>query len=74
MDNELLDLANRLRLVAGMIMEDHNLTAVGRSEKADDLAIRLHVLGTAGSDIVMLAAAAQVLVRPNDRHFLRLGN
>lgn len=63
MDNELLDLANRLRLVAGSIMEDHNLTAVGRSEKADDLAMRLHALGTAGSDIVTLIAAAQILVR-----------
>ncbi|MGD9710813.1 MAG: hypothetical protein AB7V46_01955 [Thermomicrobiales bacterium] len=63
MDNELLDLANRLRLVAGMIMEDHDLTAVGRSENVDDLAIKLQALGTAGSEIATLAAAAQVLVR-----------
>ena len=63
MDNELLDLANQLRLAAGMIMEDHDLVAVGQLKGADDLNARLQVLRTAGSDISTLAAAAQMLVK-----------
>ena len=63
MDNELLDLADRLCTVAGMIMEDHNLLAVSRPKDADDRAARLDTLAMAGSDISKLIAAAQVLVR-----------
>lgn len=63
MENDLLELANRLRLAAGMIMEDHDLIAVGRSENIEDLGIRLQALGNAGTDIAKLVAAAQVLVR-----------
>jgi hypothetical protein len=63
MENDLLELANRLRLAAGMIMEDHDLIAVGRSESIEDLGIRLHALGNAGTDIAKLVAAAQVLIR-----------
>jgi len=63
MDNELLDLADRLCTVAGMIMEDHNLLAVSRPENPDDRAAKLEALTTAGSDISKLVDAAQVLVR-----------
>lgn len=63
MDNELLDLADRLCVVAGMIMEDHNLIAVGRTKNVDDRAAKIETLSTAGSDISNLVAAAQVLVR-----------
>lgn len=63
MENDLLELANRLRLAAGMIMEDHDLIAVGRSEDIVDLGARLQALERAGGDISKLAAAAQVLVR-----------
>lgn len=63
MDNELLDLANRLRLAAAMIMEDNNLPAVDRIRNTEDLTDRLQALATAGSDISTLTAAAQVLVR-----------
>ena len=63
MDNELLKLANGLRLAAGMIMESNDLVAAGRFQNADDLAARLQALATAGDDIATLAAAAQVLIR-----------
>lgn len=63
MDNELLDLADRLRVVAAMIMEDHNLLAVSRSKNADDRTATLQTLSNAGSDISTLIAAAQVLAR-----------
>jgi hypothetical protein len=62
-DNELLDLADRLCTVAGMIMEDHNLIAVSRPKSADDRTAALDALTTAGSDVSKLIAAAQVLVR-----------
>jgi hypothetical protein len=63
MDNELLDLADRLCTVVGMIMEDHNLLAASRPKHADDRAERLYTLSIAGNDISTLIAAAQVLVR-----------
>jgi len=63
MDNELLDLADRLCTVAGMIMEDHNLMAVSRPKDADDRNARLDALTAAGSNISKLVAAAEVLVR-----------
>jgi len=63
MDNELLDLADRLCTVAGMIMEDHNLLAVSRVKNADDRAAKFEALTTVGSDVSKLIAAAQVLVR-----------
>jgi hypothetical protein len=62
-DNELLDLADRLCTVAGMIMEDHNLLAVSRPKDAHDRAARLATLTMAGSNISKLIAAAEVLVR-----------
>jgi len=62
-DNELLDLADRLCTVAGMIMEDHNLLAVSRPKNLDDVAAKLQALATAGSDISKLVDAAQVLMR-----------
>jgi len=63
MDNELLDLADRLCTVAGMIMEDHHLLAISRVKNSDDRAAKLEALATAGSDISKLANAAHVLVR-----------
>lgn len=63
MDNELLDLADRLCTVAGMIMEDNNLLAVSRPKDVHDRAARLDALTMAGSDISKLVAAAEVLVR-----------
>ena len=63
MDNELLDLADRLCTVAGMIMEGHNLMAVSRCKDVDDRAARLATLTMAGSNISKLIAAAEVLVR-----------
>jgi len=63
MDNELLELANRLRLTAAMIMEDNNLPAVDRINNAEDLSVRLQALATAGGDITALVAAARVLIR-----------
>lgn len=63
MDNELLDLAERLCTVAGMIMEDHNLTAVSTPQSADQRKGGLEVLGVAGNDVATLAAAARLLVR-----------
>jgi hypothetical protein len=64
MDNELLDLADRLCTVAGMIMEDHNLPAIttaslDRADKEE----RLTALGIAAEDMGHLIAAAKVLVR-----------
>jgi len=63
MDNELLDLADRLCTVAGMNMEDHNLMAVSRSKDVDDRAARLATLTMAGSNISKLIAAAQFLIQ-----------
>lgn len=63
MENDLLDLADRLRVVAGMIMEDNHLAAVGITSDANPRDATLDTLATAGSDIVMLMAAAKVLVK-----------
>jgi len=63
MENELLDLADRLCTVAGMIMEDHHLLAISRVKNSDDRAAKLEALATVGSDISKLANAAHVLVR-----------
>jgi hypothetical protein len=63
MDNELLKLANGLRLAAGIIKESNDSVAAGRFKNGDDLAARLQTLATAGDDIATLAAAAQVLIR-----------
>jgi hypothetical protein len=64
MDNELLDLADRLCTVVGMIMEDHNLPAIttARLDKAGKEE-RLTALGIAAEDMTQLIAAAKVLVR-----------
>ena len=63
MDNELLDLADRLCTVAGMIMEDHNPAAVSTPRDADDRAATLRTLEGAASDIAKLITAARVLVQ-----------
>jgi len=63
MDNELLDLADRLCAVAGMIMEDHNLLAMSKPKDADDRGGKIETLSTAGSNISKLIAAAHVLIR-----------
>jgi len=64
MDNDMLDLVDRLCTVAGMIMEDHHLSAITTSKmdvtaKAECLAD----LAGAGQDIFTLIAAARVLTR-----------
>lgn len=64
MDNELLDLADRLCTVAGMIMEDHNLPAITTAKRdKTGKEERLTALGIAAEDIAHLIAAAKVLVR-----------
>lgn len=63
MENELLDLADRLCTVVGMIMEDENLIAVRIPTSTEERAATLEALSVAGSDISKLIAAAQVLVR-----------
>lgn len=63
MDYELLDLADRLCAVAGMVMEDHNLMAVKTATDLDDRAAKLAALSIAGDDITKLIAAATVLAR-----------
>jgi hypothetical protein len=63
MHNELLDLADRLCTIVGMIMEDHNIQAVSRAKNPGDRIAKLDALATAGSDISQLTAAAQVLIR-----------
>lgn len=63
MENDLLDLADRLRTVAGMIMEDNHLVAVGVTSDINPRDITLDTLAAAGGDIATLMAAAKVLVR-----------
>jgi hypothetical protein len=63
MDNDLIDLADRLCTVVGMIMEDNNLLAITTPKHADDRTEKLIALAIAGEDIVKLTAAANVLIR-----------
>ncbi|MGE0775293.1 MAG: hypothetical protein AB7G25_02700 [Sphingomonadaceae bacterium] len=63
MENDLLDLADRLRTVAGMIMEDNHLTAVSVASDTNPRDTTLDTLAAAGSDIAILMAAAKVLVK-----------
>ena len=63
MDNDLIDLADRLCTVVGMIMEDNNLLAITMPKHADDRTAKLTALTLAGDDIWKLTAAAKVLVR-----------
>ena len=63
MENELLELADRLCTLAGMIMEDHNPMAVSTPVNADERAVTLHALCIAASDISKIVDAAAVLVR-----------
>lgn len=63
MDNELLDLADRLCTVAGMIMEDNNLLAVTTARDSAARDVKISTLTTAADDLVVLIAAAKVLVR-----------
>ena len=63
-ENELLDLADRLCTVVGMIMEDHHLLAV--SSSATETAAKLQdidQLATAVQNMATLIAAAKVLTR-----------
>ena len=63
MNNDLLDLADRLCEVAGMIMEDHRPPAARKAKNVDDRTAKLDALVVAGGDIVKLASTAQVLSR-----------
>lgn len=63
MNNDLFDLADRLCIVAGMIMEDNNLIAASTPKSSEERLQRLLVLVEAGDDITKLIAAANVLVR-----------
>lgn len=63
MDNDLLELADRLCSVAGMIMEDTISIAVRTPKTFEDWAIRLETTDIAGADVAALVAAAKVLVR-----------
>jgi hypothetical protein len=63
MDNDLLDLADRLRTVAGMIMEDNHLAAVSVTSDSNPRDATLSTLAAAGNDIATLMAAAKVLVK-----------
>jgi len=63
MDNDLLDLANRLCTVAGMIMEDSSSIAVRLPRSPPDRERQIDTVALAGEDISALMAAAKVLVR-----------
>jgi len=63
MDNDLLDLANRLCTVAGMIMEDSSLIAVRSPKSPQERRRQIDNVALAGDDIKALMAAAKVLVR-----------
>lgn len=63
MDNDLLDLANRLCTVAGMIMEDSSLIAVSSPKSPRERNRQIEIVVVAGEDIKTLMAAAKVLVR-----------
>lgn len=63
MDNDLIDLADRLCTVVGMIMEDNNLLAITTPKHADDRTEKLTALAVAGEDVSTLTAAAKVLIR-----------
>ena len=62
-DNDLLNLANRLCTVAGMIMEDSSLIAVPSPKSPRERSRQIELVATAGEDIKTLMAAAKVLVR-----------
>ncbi|MEK7413965.1 MAG: hypothetical protein AAB263_11680 [Planctomycetota bacterium] len=63
MDNDLIDLADRLCTVVGIIMEDNNLLAISTAKHVDDRTDQLIALAIAGEDIAKLIAAAKVLIR-----------
>lgn len=64
MDNDMLDLVDRLCTVAGMIMEDHHLSAITTSRlDATAKGECLADLAGAAQDISTLVAAARVLTR-----------
>ena len=63
MDNDLLDLANRLCTVAGMIMEDRSLIAVSSPKSPEERRHQIDNVALAGDDIKALMTAAKVLVR-----------
>ena len=63
MENELLDLADRLCTVAGMTMEDNNLLAVSATYDAIARQSKLDTLTAAADDMAVLIAAAKALVR-----------
>lgn len=63
MDNDLLDLADRLCTVVGMIMEDNSLIAVSTLGDLAAAQPKLGTLGAAADDMAALIAAACVLER-----------
>jgi len=63
MDNDLLDLANRLCTVAGMIMEDSSVVAIRPPKSPQERPRQIETVAVAGEDIKVLMAAAKVLVR-----------
>jgi len=63
MDNDLLDLANRLCSIAGMIMEDSSLIAISSPKSSREQRRQIENVAMAGEDIKALMAAAKVLVR-----------
>jgi len=62
-DNDLLDMANRLCTVAGMIMEDSSLIAVSSPKSPRERNRQIDNVAAAGEDIKALMTAAKVLVR-----------
>lgn len=62
MDEELRDLADRLCVVAGIIMEEHHPLVISVVDGPDERSARLMRLGLAADDIAKLIAAAKVLV------------
>lgn len=63
MENDLHALADQLCVVAGMIMEDNNLLAVGTVTDHAARSRRLDALASAADDLTKLVAAARVLAR-----------
>ncbi|MGE0774510.1 MAG: hypothetical protein AB7G25_02760 [Sphingomonadaceae bacterium] len=63
MDNDLVELADRLCVLAGMIMEDHNPLAVSTIVDQTARLSKLDTLATAAEDLTVLIAAAKALVR-----------
>jgi len=59
MNNDLLDLADQLCVIAGIIMEDNNLLSVKTVSDSPSRSKKLDALSVAGEDIAVLIAAAK---------------